>query len=272
MSRSRRTTVVNSILFKMRPDRTATLCLNRPQALNALTWEAMDEFAAAVNRMAADPSLRALVVHGAGQAFCSGGDLFELHSYSSHKDGLRLAQVMGDALLQLEALPFPTIAAIEGPALGGGAELALACDMRIMAEGATLGMMHVKLGITPAWGGGQRLLRMVGYARAVEWLATGVVHDAGQAASHGLANHVTDKGGALPHALALASRIAEASPQAVTAIKAGLRAGLTMAGDAATQVERKLFPDLWASEPHLAASARFVARRARRPSPNGSQP
>lgn len=263
---------MNTILYETRTDHTATLCLNRPQALNALTWEAMDEFSLAIDRIASDTSLRALVVHGAGEAFCSGGDLFELHNFSSRADGDRLAQVMGDALSQLESLPFPTIAAIEGPALGGGAELALACDMRIMAEGASLGMMHVKLGITPAWGGGQRLLRLVGYARAMEWLSNGVVHDAGQAASHGLVNHVTDRGGALPHALSLASHIAEASPQAVAAIKTALRAGLTMAVDAATQVERKLFPDLWASEPHLQASARFVARKARRPSPNGSQP
>jgi enoyl-CoA hydratase len=263
---------MNTILFEARPDHTATLCLNRPHALNALTWEAMDEFSATIDRIAGDSSLRALVVHGAGKAFCSGGDLLELHSYPSHRDGQRLAQVMGDALEQLEALPFPTIAAIEGPALGGGAELALACDMRIMAEGASLGMMHIKLGISPAWGGGQRLLRLVGYARAMEWLATGVVHDAGQAASHGLVNHVTDRGGALPHALDLASRIAQASPQAVTAVKTALRAGLTMAVDAATQVERKLFPVLWASEPHLEASARFVERKTRRPSPNGAKP
>jgi enoyl-CoA hydratase/carnithine racemase len=263
---------MSSILYETRPDHTATLCLNRPESLNALTWEAMDEFAAVVDRLSRDTDLRALVVHGAGRAFCSGGDLFELHSFPSHEDGQRLVRVMGDALAQLEALPFPTIAAIEGPALGGGAELALACDMRVMAEGATLGMMHIKLGITPAWGGGQRLLRLVGYERAIEWLSMGVVHDAAQAASHGLANHVTDRGGALPHALALASRIAEASPQAVAAVKAGLRAGLTMAVDAATQVERRLFPELWASEPHLKASQRFVSRKRSQPSPNGSGP
>lgn len=263
---------MNTILYETRPDHTATLCLNRPQALNALTWEAMDEFSATIERVAADSGVRALVIHGAGKAFCSGGDLFELHDFPSRSDGERLAQVMGDALAQLEALPFPTIAAIEGPALGGGAELALACDMRIMAAGASLGMMHIKLGISPAWGGGQRLLRLVGYPRAIEWLSTGIVHDAGQAASHGLVNHVTDQGGALPHALDLASRIAQASPQAVAAVKDALRAGLTMAVDAATQVERRLFPELWASEPHLQASARFVELKAPRPSSNGAHP
>jgi enoyl-CoA hydratase/carnithine racemase len=263
---------VNTILYDTRPDHTATLCLNRPRALNALTWEAMDEFSATLNQVAADSSVRALVIHGAGKAFCSGGDLFELHGFPTRADGERLAQVMGDALAQLESLPIPTIAAIEGPALGGGAELALACDMRIMAEGASLGMMHIKLGISPAWGGGQRLLRLVGYPKAMEWLSTGIVHNAVQAASHGLANHVTAQGGALPHALDLASRIAQASPQAVAAVKVALRAGVTMAVDAATQVEGKLFPELWASKPHLEASARFVARKARRPSPNGAKP
>ena len=95
---------------------------------------------------------------------------------------------------------------------------------------------------------------------------------AAQAASHGLTNHVTDQGGALQHALDLASRIAQASPQDVAAVKATLRAGLTMAVDAASQFERKLFPELWASDPHLQASARFVERKARRPSPNGAKP
>ncbi len=262
----------NSILYDLRADHVATLALNRPQSLNALTWEAMQAFSDAVDRLAADDSLRAVVVYGTGQAFCSGGDLFQLHSFPSLEDGRRLTGIMGDALAKLEALPFPSIAAIEGPALGGGAELALACDLRVMADGASLGMMHIKLGIAPAWGGGQRLLRLVGYARALEWLALGAVHSAEQAAAFGLVNQVTDRGAAVPEALAMASRLAQLSPMAVAAVKASLRAGLTQPANRAAEVERQLFAPLWASQAHLEASARFVARKAANPSPNGNKP
>jgi enoyl-CoA hydratase/carnithine racemase len=263
---------MDSILYEIRPDHVATIGLNRPQSLNALTWEAMEDFSSAVDRAADDSSLRAVVIYGAGEAFCSGGDLYQLHTYPTLEDGQRLSRIMGDALAKLEAMPVPSIAAIEGPALGGGAELALACDLRVMAEGASLGMMHIKLGIAPAWGGAQRLLRLVGYARAIEWLTLGVVHTAEQAATHGLANQVTDKGAALAQALALASRMAELSAMAVRAVKASLRAGLTESLQRAADIERQLFAPLWASTAHLEASARFVARRSRHPSPNGQNP
>jgi enoyl-CoA hydratase/carnithine racemase len=129
------------------------LRLNRPEARNALNWEAMDLFAEAVADLGSRPGLRVLLVTGEGEAFCSGGDLFELDQYLSRRDGERLARVMGDALQGLEALPVPTVAAVEGPALGGGAEIALACDIRVMARGSTLGIMHIRLGIALRGGG-----------------------------------------------------------------------------------------------------------------------
>ncbi len=245
----------------------AVVRLHRPEARNALTWSGMDMFARAVERAAASEQLRALIITGAGEAFCSGGDLFELHDYLGHGDGVRLAQGMGEALDRLEALPFPTIAAIEGPALGGGAELALACDLRVAADGAVLGMMHVRLGITPAWGGGQRLLRLVGYARAFEWLTTGRVLTADEAYAHGVVNRRTGRGQALDEARALAEALTARDADTVRAVKRLLRGGLAMPLPDALQAERKEFPDLWASEAHRAASAAFVSRREPRPRP-----
>jgi enoyl-CoA hydratase len=243
----------------------AIVRLHRPEARNALTWSGMDLFARAVERAAENQGLRALIVTGSGEAFCSGGDLFELHEYLDREDGVRLSQGMGEALDALEALPFPTIAAIEGPALGGGAELALACDVRVAGDGASIGLMHVRLAITPAWGGGQRLLRLVGYGRAFEWLTTGRVLTADEAFSHGLVNRRTGRGQALEEARMLAESLATRDPETVRAVKRLLRGGLTLPPSDALSSERGEFPDRWASEAHRAASASYVARRVSQP-------
>ncbi len=255
---------MTSILYQERSNGVGSLTMNRPDVRNALNWEAMDRFAEAVERAHASPTLRALVLTGAGRSFCSGGDLTELHEYPSREDGLRLASGMGEALRRLETLPVPTIAALEGPALGGGAEIALACDLRLMAQDATLGMMHIRLGISPAWGSGQRLLRLVGYALALEWLAAGRVLDAREALQHGLVHQLVPSGGALDLALERAESFARQDPGAVRAVKKLLLAGLNLPPDEAAEVERDAFPDLWAAPAHLEASARFVARKAQK--------
>ena len=149
------------------------ITFNRPRFRNALNWDAMEKFAGIIEAAHRLPDLRALIVTGSQGAFCAGGDLYELDGYPRITDGIRLSRIMGDALNRLEELLCPTVAAIEGPAIGGGAEIALACDLRVMAKSAQLGFMQVRLAISPAWGGGQRLMRLVGYAQALAWLATG---------------------------------------------------------------------------------------------------
>lgn len=248
-------------------DGIGSIVIRRPQARNALNWAAMEAFAECVEQAHRSQGLRALVVRGEGTAFCAGGDLFELDGFPTRLDGVRLSSVMADALDRLEVLPAPTIAAIEGPALGGGAEMALACDLRVMADGASLGMMHVRLGITPAWGGGQRLLRLVGYGRSLEWLALGRVFSASEALAEGLAHRIVDRGQALAEATALAQELRDRDPQAVAAVKRLLRAGVSQSADQAMRAERGEFPDLWAAPAHLAASADFVARRNHKPRP-----
>ncbi len=254
-----------SIVYESASQGVALLTINRPEVKNALNWEAMDAFAAAIGRASKDSSLRALVIAGAEGAFCSGGDLYELDGYRTRLDGVRLAAVMGDALRVLETLAVPTVAAVEGPAMGGGSEIALACDMRVMAAGATLGLMHVRLAIAPAWGGGQRLLRLAGYSRALEWLAVGEVIPAHQAHEYGIANYVVPSGAALDRALAIAQKFAQRDPAAVSAIKQMLQAGLELPAQQALAAERALFPDLWEAPAHLRASERFVSRRNEKP-------
>ncbi len=243
------------------------ITIHRPAARNALTWRAMEAFGASVEQAHQASDLRALIVCGEGGFFCAGGDLFELDGYPTRLDGVRLSSVMADALDRLEALPVPTIAAIEGPALGGGAEIALACDVRVMADGAALGMMQVRLGIPPAWGGGLRLVRLVGYARAIEWLAAGRVFAASEALQAGLVNRAVARGGAITEAINLAQDFAANDAQTVQAVKRIARAASQLPPAEAMRVERETFPDLWAAPAHLEASAAFVAKRNHRPRP-----
>jgi len=231
----------------------SVLEVSRPQVRNALDWDAMDAFAIAVEEAHGDMNLRALIVTAAGDAFIAGGDLKALHSCSAEDDGWQLSRKMTNALRRLEMLPCPVIAAIKGPARGGGGEIALACDLRIVAENANLGFVQVALGLVPGWGGGQRLLRLVGYSRSLDWLATGRVLSAQEMLTHGLANRITPEEDVYSQSIELARSISKNPPEAVRAIKRLLRAGVSMPPATAEGIEQAEFPPLWASDTHLDA-------------------
>lgn len=238
----------------------ATLTVNRPDVRNALDWAAMRDFAAAVEAAHVDRDLRALIVTGAGVTFVSGGDLKDLAAYPSRRDGLRLAVIMGKALERLKALPVPTIAAINGPARGGGAEIAVACDQRVMAQGADIGFVHARLGITTAWGGARYLLQLVGYPKALELLATGRVLSAAQALSLGLVDSVAPAGFALQAAQDLAGQMAQHPADAVRATKRLLRFAIAHP-EVSKHAERRLFASLWGSEFRREAVKAFLSRK-----------
>ncbi len=152
----------------------ATLRLNRPDALNALSLELLEEFSDAVAGVADDEAVKALVVRGAGRAFCAGADL--LYFDAAFDDLARLnpyVELLNRCFLQLESLPVPALAVVQGFALAGGLELAMACDMVIAAEDARLGDQHANFGLMPGGGSTQRLPRRVGMQRAMELLTTG---------------------------------------------------------------------------------------------------
>jgi enoyl-CoA hydratase len=218
----------------------------------------MTAFAEAIERAHQTRSLLALILTGGGQAFVSGGDLSELQHYPSREDGLRLATIMGDALARLEALPIPTIAAINGPARGGGAEIAMACDLRVMADDADIGFVHTRLGIVTAWGGGQRLLRAAGYARAMELMMTGRVVLAKEALALGIANALSPAGRALETALNLCQQFVSNPPAAIQAVKRILQNGLNQTFEMALQAERHELPPLWDTEYRREAMSRFL--------------
>jgi len=251
---------MSEIQFEVDAQGIGLLTFNRPRVRNALNWSAMRAFADAVELAHDACNLRALIVTGAGQTFVSGGDIAELQAYPSRADGLRLATLMGDALARLEALACPTIAALNGPARGGGAEIAVACDMRVMAEDADIGFVQAKLGIVTAWGGGQRLLRAVGYSRALDLLATGRVLSAVEALMLRLVNVIAPVGQALAAARALAEQIAANPPDATQAAKRILRLSLAHTEGLAMESERAEFPPLWDSEFRREAVRKFLNR------------
>jgi enoyl-CoA hydratase len=236
------------------------LIVNRPEVRNALNWSAMRAFADAIEHAHDTPNLCALIVTGAGRSFISGGDIQELQDYPSRADGLRLATIMGDALARLEALPCPTIAAINGPARGGGAEVAVACDIRLMSEDADIGFVHSKLGIATAWGGGQRLLRAVGYSRALDLLITGRVLSSNEALSLRLINQIVPATEAVTEAIKLAEQIASNPPHATQAAKRILRLSLAHTEGLAMEAERAEFPPLWDTEFRREAVKKFFNR------------
>lgn len=194
-----------SLLVNFPEPSIAVVSFNRPQVLNALNWQSLEEFSKIVDRFYLDKKLRAVIITGSGtRAFSAGGDLNELHQYPSESDGRRLSEIMTLALRKLEAAPFPTIAAINGIARGGGVEIALACDIRIMAKNADLGFTQIKLGLTPGWGVGQRLLKTVGYSLAFDWLSSGAILDADEALRNRLVNRIVAEGAAVTTALDIA--------------------------------------------------------------------
>lgn len=257
--------MTDPILLHTAPNGIATLTFNRPDAMNALNRAAMRQFADAIRQLEADPALRVLIVTGAGAAaFCSGGDLVELRDQPTEADARAMIDLMGNALLALERLPVPVIAAINGYALGGGSEIALACDLRIVDENARMGFVQINMALTPGWGAGQRLARLVGASKALELLLDGQPMTAEALLPLGLANEVAPRGKALQAALRRAEAIAQRPPQVVRAIKALLHAHRALPYETALQAERDLFPPLWAHPDHLQAVEAFFARQARK--------
>jgi enoyl-CoA hydratase len=182
--------------------------VSRPERRNALNWQAQGEFAAALKDALLDQEVRAVVIAGSGPAFLSGGDLAELNDYPEREDGLRLSQIMGDALAALWASGIPSLAAIHGPARGGGAEVAMWCDFRWMAVRADIAFVHSTLGLVPGWGGKRRLEEVVGRSLAAELLASGRVVKAEEAARIGLVDEVLDEAQLMSCAVEYAAKIA----------------------------------------------------------------
>jgi enoyl-CoA hydratase len=222
-------------------DGIATVAVNRPDRLNALDRRLLDELTAFFEEAAEKDGLRAVVLTGAGErAFAAGADIEELAALDA--PGAKALSQKGQRLCDLiEAHPLPVLAAVNGFALGGGCELALACDLRFAAETARFGLPEVTLGIIPGYGGTQRLARIVGRGRALEMILTGAMIDAQEALRIGLANRVFPRETLLAETEAVARKIAANAPMAVRFAKEAVRRGLDGALAEGQAVEAGLF-------------------------------
>ena len=250
-----------SLLVRLE-ESTALLTLNRPEQRNALDQDLLSLLREVIVEAASDTDVRAIVVTGAGdRAFCAGADI--RHMRSLGVDAAREWSLLGHSVFQsLEHVPKPVIAAINGAALGGGCELALACDFRFMAEAAQIGQPEIKLGLIPGWGGTQRLPRIVGEALAKDLVLTGRLMRADEALRAGLANGVADSGGSvLDIALVYARQFASLPPLAVAAAKRAIDRGADLPLDEANVFEAEQFSHLFATADSAEGIDAFLEKR-----------
>lgn len=238
----------------------ALVIINRMEALNALNSDVLSELREAFIGLGDDPAVRAIVLTGNGKAFVAGADIAEMKDFTPH-EALAYAQQGTEVFSIIENVPQPVIASINGFALGGGCELALACDFRIASERARFGQPEVGLGITPGFGGTQRLARAVGIGEAMQMILTGKPIDAAEALRIGLVNAIYPPEELLTASMDLAGAIAANAPLAVQAAKRAIRAGADAHLEKGVRVESRLFAECFDTQDQKDAMEAFLEKR-----------
>lgn len=239
----------------------ALITINRPEALNAMSEELLGELEAALTEADGDPGIRCAVLTGAGEkAFCAGADVGHMREASAHE--ARAFAALGHRVTGLiETMGTPVVAAVNGFALGGGCEIALACDIRMAAENARFGQPEVNLGILPGWGGTQRLARTTSVGFAKDLILTGRLVKAPEALAAGLVTHVHPAGELVGKALELAAGIAAKPSSATAAAKAMCNLALGGDGDAPLQREMDTFALAFTTDDQREGMAAFLEKR-----------
>jgi enoyl-CoA hydratase len=239
----------------------ATITLNRPKVLNALNQALLEELSACLDRVEHEAEIRAVILTGAGEkAFVAGADIGELSKLDALQ-GQALAERGQLLFRRLENLGKPVLAAVNGFALGGGCELALACSFRLCSSNASFGLPEVSLGLIPGYGGTQRLPRLVGKGLAMEMILSGERIDATRALACGLVNHVCPPEELLAQARQLAGRILTRSPFAVRQAMRAINSGLDMSLDQGLAVEANLFGLCCGSQDAAEGLGAFLEKR-----------
>ena len=236
-----------------------TLTLNRPP-VNALGRELVEQLESALSRLAADDEARCLVLRSAGKHFCAGADLKERKTMTPDDVRAFVPRLAG-VCNALAGLPYPTIAAVRGAAVGGGCELALACDLRILSDDATIGLRELALAIIPGAGGTQRLPRLIGPSRAKRWIFAAEMHTAEQALGDGVADRVV-AGDELDAAAAeLAATVAANGPVALRLAKRAIEQGADLPLAAALELEWECYRGVLGTEDREEALRAFAEKR-----------
>ncbi|EHQ90752.1 short-chain-enoyl-CoA hydratase [Desulfosporosinus youngiae] len=239
----------------------AVLTINRPKALNALNSDTLSELSTALDELGRDSGVKVVILTGSGEkAFVAGADISQMKDFNC-LEGRRFAQLGQAVFRKLELMPQPVIAAINGFALGGGCELAMACDIRIAGENAKFGQPEVTLGLTAGFGGTQRLPRLVGTGIASELLFTGDIIDANEAYRIGLVNKVYPLETLMEEAQKLAKRIAGRAPVAVQLSKSAIQRGANMDLDSAQAYEAEVFGLTLSTQDQTEGCSAFLEKR-----------
>jgi len=228
-------------------DGIALVKFNRPKALNALNSETLKELDVVVSDLSSDSEVRVVVFTGEGKGFIAGADIGEMSKLSA-EEGRRFGALGQSVFRKVELMPKPSIAAINGFALGGGCEFAMSCDIRIASEKAKFGQPEVTLGITPGFSGTVRLPKLVGIGMAKELIYTGRMVGSEEAAAIGLVNKVVPKDTLLDEAMNMAKTISKNAPLAVSYSKAAINKAQEMDTDVANTIEETYFGLCFASE------------------------
>lgn len=232
--------------------------LNRPQAMNALCDQLMDELGQALRAFDADPAIAAIVLTGNDKAFAAGADIREMQPRSWPGTYLNDFIAPWEAVLSVRK---PVIAAIAGFALGGGCEVAMMCDILLAADNARFGQPEIKLGIVPGAGGSQRLTRAIGKSKAMEMVLTGRMMDATEAERTGLVARVVPLAELVPEAVALAQKIGELSTPAVAMAKEAVNAAFELPLREGLRLERRFFLSLFGTEDQKEGMTAFNEKR-----------
>ena len=242
-------------------DRVATVTINRPDKLNALNVAVFDDLTLLVDELRDRDDIAGVIFTGAGRAFVAGADISELepHGAVAAKALARRGQLVFN---RLEALPKPVIAAVNGFALGGGCELAMACHVRIASEAAKFGQPEVKLGLIPGYGGTQRLPRLVGKGRALQLLMTGEIIDAPEAYRIGLVNKVVPAADLMKTALEMMKAMLSNAPLAIAGCIEMVNRGYDVSMGDALAMEASAFGLLAATEDKREGTRAFLEKRA----------
>ena len=239
----------------------AVATINRPKALNALNSQVLEDIDQLVEQVKADDEIRALVITGSGEkAFVAGADIGEMSTLTK-AEGEAFGKKGNDVFRKLETLPIPTIAAVNGFALGGGCELSMSCDIRLCADTAVFGQPEAGLGITPGFGGTQRLARLVGMGMAKQLIYTAKNIKADEALRIGLVNAVYPLEELMPAAEKMAETIAKNAPIAVRACKKAINDGMQVDIDRAVTIEEGLFGSCFETADQKEGMGAFLEKR-----------